>query len=128
MKKREGFIPDLTPLIDVVFILLIFFIVSSVFKKEERALSLSLPQNSSQLYHHQNKDIIIELTNNKLAFTGKIITLKHLEEKLLQIKDTKIKIILRIDKDTIYSKVLNILDILQKHDFNNISLLSQKKN
>ena len=103
MKKREGFIPDLTPLIDVVFILLIFFIVSSVFKKEERALSLSLPQNSSQLYHHQNKDIIIELTNNKLAFTGKIITLKHLEEKLLQIKDTKIKIILRIDKDTIYS-------------------------
>ena len=43
MKRREPLTPDLTPLIDVVFILLIFFIVSSVFKKEELALMLSLP-------------------------------------------------------------------------------------
>lgn len=32
-KRRETIAPDLTPMIDVVFILLIFFIVSSVFKK-----------------------------------------------------------------------------------------------
>ena len=39
MKKRsrETLSPDLTPLIDVVFLLLIFFMVSTVFKKEELA-------------------------------------------------------------------------------------------
>jgi biopolymer transport protein ExbD len=34
MKRREHLGLDLTPIIDVVFILLIFFIVTSVFKKE----------------------------------------------------------------------------------------------
>ena len=36
-------VPDLTPLIDVVFILLIFFIVSSVIKKEELVLNYLCP-------------------------------------------------------------------------------------
>ena len=35
MKRREPLGLDLTPIIDVVFILLLFFIVSSVFKKDE---------------------------------------------------------------------------------------------
>ena len=35
MKRRESLGLDLTPVIDVIFILLIFFIVTSVFKKEE---------------------------------------------------------------------------------------------
>ncbi len=49
MKKRSREIspPDLTPLIDVVFLLLTFFIVSTVFRKEEFALSLNLPKTSS---------------------------------------------------------------------------------
>jgi len=43
MKRREHIAPDLTPLIDVVFLILIFFMVSSTFKKEELALLLTLP-------------------------------------------------------------------------------------
>ena len=37
MKRRESLSLDLTPVIDVVFIILIFLIVTSVFKKEELA-------------------------------------------------------------------------------------------
>jgi biopolymer transport protein ExbD len=48
MKRREALVPDMTPLIDVVFILLIFFIVTSVFKKEELALLLNLPDSQAQ--------------------------------------------------------------------------------
>ena len=44
MKRRETLGIDLTPVIDVVFILLIFFIVTSVFKKDELALMLDLPE------------------------------------------------------------------------------------
>ena len=43
MRRREPLAPDITPLIDVVFILLIFFMVTSVFRKEEAALLLQLP-------------------------------------------------------------------------------------
>ncbi|MGK0367028.1 MAG: biopolymer transport protein ExbD, partial [Thermoproteota archaeon] len=44
--NREALSFELTPLIDVVFLLLIFFLVTSVFKKEELALLLNLPKAS----------------------------------------------------------------------------------
>ena len=59
MKRREALGLDLTPIIDVVFILLIFFIVSSVFKKDELALVLNLPTSSAQEIELKQKEIII---------------------------------------------------------------------
>ena len=44
MRSRELLTPDIPPLIDVIFILLIFFMVTSVFCKEEEALSLRLSE------------------------------------------------------------------------------------
>ena len=78
MKKREILTPDITPLIDVVFILLIFFIVSSVFKKDELALVLNLPTSSAQEIELKQKELIIELNSDKLAVYGKEITLELL--------------------------------------------------
>ena len=49
--KRSSAIGSLsvTPLIDVVFLLLIFFLVSSRFSEEERELDLNLPNVSEAL-------------------------------------------------------------------------------
>jgi biopolymer transport protein ExbD len=43
LKRREHLTPDLTPLIDILFLLLIFFLATSVFKKSDFALNLTLP-------------------------------------------------------------------------------------
>ena len=56
--RREYLTPDLTPLIDVVFLLLIFFMVSSVFKKEELALLLNLPKTQEGKSQTQQKSVI----------------------------------------------------------------------
>ncbi|MFV7791617.1 ExbD/TolR family protein, partial [Aliarcobacter lanthieri] len=48
MKRREPLGLVLTPVIDVVFILLIFFIVTSVIKKEQLALMLDLPASNAE--------------------------------------------------------------------------------
>jgi biopolymer transport protein ExbD len=47
MRRREPLSPDMTPLIDVVFLLLIFFLVSTSFKKDELALLLNLPTSQA---------------------------------------------------------------------------------
>ena len=74
-KHRETLTPDITPLIDIVFILLIFFIVSSVFKKEELALNLQLPNSSAKELEVEVKQINIELsTDSSLAYLGKEIS------------------------------------------------------
>lgn len=89
MKKREILTPDITPLIDVVFILLIFFIVSSVFKKDELALVLNLPTSSAKEIELKQKEVIIELDKNKLAIYGKEVSISNLEEEISKIKDKK---------------------------------------
>ena len=61
-KHRETLTPDITPLIDIVFILLIFFIVSSVFKKEELALTLDLPNASAKELEVELKQLSVELS------------------------------------------------------------------
>ena len=71
-RSRETTTPDLTPLIDVVFLLLIFFMVSTVFKKDELALLLNLPSSeTSEKTAQKMKSITIEINKEEVAFNGK---------------------------------------------------------
>ncbi len=125
-KRREPLTPDLTALIDVVFILLIFFMVSSVFKKEELALSLALPTSSSEKLEVEVKQINIELSVKDIAFGGTKISLKELDSKLATITKKEKAVIVRIDKDVAYEKIVKILDLLQKYNLNNLALVTNK--
>ncbi len=124
MKRRESLPIDLTPLIDVVFILLIFFIVTSVFKKEELALMLDLPSSHAKEVRIEEKQIGIELSTTDIAYKGKKITLEKLALEFEDIDDKKQSIIFRIDKDVRYDRVVKILDLLQKHNLNNLALVT----
>lgn len=126
MKRRESLSPDITPLIDVVFILLIFFIVTSVFKKEELALLLNLPDSHAQALEARKENITIELSEDKLALKGKEVTLNELEGRLSHIIDKKRAIIVRIDEEVKYKKIVKILDLLQKYELNNLDLVTKK--
>lgn len=125
-KRRETIAPDLTPMIDVVFILLIFFIVSSVFKKEELALILDLPSSNAQEVEIEPKQISLEISSEKFAIYGKVVTIDELDEKLSKITDKQNSIIVRIDKNVVYSRVVKVLDALQKYNLNNLSLVTEK--
>jgi len=127
MRKREVLSPDMTPLIDVVFILLIFFIVTSVFKKEELALLLNLPDSKAQSLEVEKEHITIELTSDKLAYKGKELTLEALEVELKSIEDKKRAVIVRIDEEVMYKKMVGILDLLQKYELNNLALVTKKQ-
>ncbi|MCK5110069.1 MAG: biopolymer transporter ExbD [Arcobacteraceae bacterium] len=123
-KRREPLTPDLTALIDVVFILLIFFIVSSVFKKEELALQLVLPTSDASQLEVEIKQINIELSTTKIAFGGVNVDLKSLEKSLSKITKKDKPVIVRIDKDVPYESVIKILNLLQKYSLNNLALVT----
>ncbi len=132
MKKRSREIspPDLTPLIDVVFLLLTFFIVSTVFRKEEFALSLNLPKTSSteKGQGKQTKEkIFIELTQDDIAINGKKTSLDELSNHLESIKDKTTPIDMRIDKKVKYEKIISVFDLLKKIELNNLSLITEEK-
>ncbi|OUR74694.1 biopolymer transporter ExbD [Arcobacter sp. 31_11_sub10_T18] len=127
MKRRESLPIDLTPLIDVVFILLIFFIVSSVFKKEELALILDLPSSHAKEVEVDVKQVAIELSPKKLAYKGKEVTLEQLERNFENVLDKKQAVLFRIDKKVSYEKVVEVLDLLQKYNLNNLALITEEE-
>jgi biopolymer transport protein ExbD len=127
MKRRESLGLDLTPVIDVVFILLIFFIVTSVFKKEELALMLDLPKSNAKEMEIQKEQVFIELSQNKLAIKGIEVSFESLEDNLKAIKDKGKPVIVRIDKKVEYQRVVKILDLLQKYNLVNLALVTNEE-
>ena len=123
--KPDDFLnPDLTPLIDIVFLLLIFFLVASVFKKQELALLLNLPTSESGEISRDNpKDWVIEMKQEELALNGKKIDIKQLEAKLSSC-DKKQLIKLKADDKVYYKQLIEILDLLNKHEMSNLSLMT----
>jgi biopolymer transport protein ExbD len=125
-RSRETTVPDITPLIDVVFLLLIFFMVSTVFKKDELALLLSLPKAGAGEARETSKNIIIELTVDQLAFNGQKTDLDNLEIYLQKITDKQVPVELRIDQQVKYNRVIGLLDRLKKFQLTNLSLITDR--
>ena len=69
-----------------------------------------------------------ELNHEKLAIYSKETTLESLEEEMMKIDDKQRNIIFKIDKEVKYEKIIEVLEILQKHQLFNISLITENKN
>ena len=54
--------PDLTPVIDVVFLLLIFFLVATEYHQEERELDVVLPEVTQAQPLTMTKELIVNIT------------------------------------------------------------------
>lgn len=124
--RRESLTMDLTPLIDVVFLLLVFFLVTSVFKKDELALLLKLPKTEQGAGSQKKiEQITIELSNEEVAIDGEKIEMEGLEGNLEKAqKETLIN--LRVDGDVRYERLVRVLDLLQEKKLENISLITNK--
>jgi biopolymer transport protein ExbD len=125
--KREAIAMDLTPLIDMVFLLLIFFLVTSSFKKEQLALLLKLPKSEQGAGTDKKMDqLTIELSDNDLAVNGKKTTMEELPESFKTVKKEAL-INLRVGGDVKYQRLVKVLDLLQINKLENISLITEKE-
>lgn len=125
--KRESIAMDLTPLIDMVFMLLIFFLVTSSFKKDQLALLLKLPKSEQGAgTEKKNEQLTIELTDNDIAVNGKKATMEELPELFKDAKKESL-VNLRVDGDVKYQRLVKILDLLQLNKLENISLITDKE-
>ena len=123
-ENEENFALDLTPLIDVVFLLLIFFMVSTVFVDFKRRMDISLPSSKSSLSDSLPRVIKIEVTFDKQIFlNGKKVKLGGLELAIAKIDSGKKNAaIIRADKNLPYGDVIKIMGILQSARILDISV------
>lgn len=76
---------DITPMLDVVFIMLIFFVVTASFVKEE-AIGLNLPAKESN-ENWQKKSIVLNIdANNRVSIDGRTLDLRAVESMIVRLK------------------------------------------
>lgn len=124
-KRTRRIRPDMTPLIDCVFLLLVFFLVTSVFKQDESVLKLILPETQSEVKRDTPEGLYIELSETELAFNGQRGTPDDLREKAASVQNKKSPVAIKIDKGTTYERIAVILDILQVQKLYNIQLINE---
>ena len=129
MKKRtrESSAFEMTPLVDVVFLLLIFFMVSSVFKKEELALLLNLPGTEAAEDKKQTKTLVIELDRLQVAVNGTKMMLRDIDGLLNGVENKESPVDLRVDAEVTYSRVMKLIDKLKQYGLTNLSLVSESE-
>lgn len=124
--KREMIAPELTPLIDMVFLILTFFLVTTVFKKDELALLLKLPKTEQGAGENKKVDeLTIELSDEEVAVNGKKSSLEELPAVFGKTEKTAL-VNLRVDGDVKYQRLVKVLDMLQQNKLENISLITEK--
>ena len=124
-KRTRRIRPDMTPLIDCVFLLLVFFLVTSVFKQDESVLKLILPETQTETKRDTPEGLYIELSETELAFNGLRGTPDELREKAAAVQNKKSPVAIKIDKGTTYERIAVILDILQVQKLYNIQLINE---
>ena len=122
---------DLTPLIDVVFLLLIFFMVSTTFTKESH-LEIDLPQSSSEPAKSTTKEIEVIISakgefsiNERALVNNQEETLKKAVQKLSG-GDTKVPFIITADAKTSHEYVVRVMDVAGQLGFVQLSITTQR--
>ncbi len=111
----------------MVFLLLIFFLVTSVFRKDELALLLKLPQATQGKGDEKKlKDLTIEMSDTELAVNGKKVEIEGLEEWFKKTEPNTL-VNLRVDGDVRYQRLVKVLDLLRANKLDNISLITNKE-
>lgn len=86
-KRTRRIRSDMMPLIDCVFLLLVFFLVTSVFKQDESVLKLILPETQTETKRDTLEGLYIELSETELAFNGQRSTPDDLREKAASVQN-----------------------------------------
>lgn len=129
-RTRQEVDVNLTPLIDVVFLLLIFFMVSTTFTKETE-ISIDLPEAESQASRVADQQIEISITKEgDYAINGVALinrdreTLNSAIAKVSE-GDSKLPLIITADSATPHQAVVTALDVSGQLGFTRISITTQ---
>lgn len=129
-KKRK--IPSITivSLIDILAILLIFFIVTTTFRKNLPQLQINLPESKSATpAQASTKKVMILQIKSAEAITldGKPVTTSQLPEALQEIQKNNpdCSITMQADKDAPFGTIIAVLDSLQAAGVKNIPTMTK---
>jgi biopolymer transport protein ExbD len=120
--------PDLTPLIDVIFILIVFFLLTPSMR--ERSIDVNLPSSESGAVQIE-ENIVIEVDeNNSIWFNGEKTDFKGIQlilEKEFQ-ESQGSDVLVRSDRSSSFGTIVSLMDIINRSGFDSVSFSVSEDN
>ena len=119
---------SLTPIIDVVFILLIFFMLATNFQSFSKT-DINLSNESASITQSDKKVYVIEFdVDNKFKLNGQDYKLSTIKEKILseQSTDEDLIVVIKPGEKTNVQQMLTLIESLKKSNISNVTLGVEK--
>ncbi|MBO7653460.1 MAG: biopolymer transporter ExbD [Kiritimatiellae bacterium] len=127
-KKTKGALPtfQMTAMMDIVFLLLCFFVTTSVFSQWENEVSITLPTaQSGKVPDRLPGEIIINIEKDgRVSVNQQEMTLDALKKRLVRLAAyfPGQPVVLRADKATSYENLMKVIDTCRQADIWNFSM------
>ena len=120
---------QMASLMDVVFLLLCFFITSSVFSQWETEVAITLPTaKSATIPGRMPGEIILNLNaQGDVSVNGQVLTLEDVTARLARIAENfpGQPVVIRADKTVPYEKLMSLIDACRSANVWNFSLATE---
>jgi biopolymer transport protein ExbD len=113
-KSEEDYSINLPSMTDIVFLLLIFFMVATVLKDSTRRLDVQLPEARSGQTSEAQRLTIEMAADGAMSLNGELISQEELEQQLQPAgDDAQRSVIIKADKRLSYGKVIEVMGLCQ---------------
>ena len=130
LKTRRNRMPAimLSPMIDMMFLLLIFFIVSTMQMTELKTIPVKLPVATESVIQNTAKFTVTIKDDGAYWLQDKVISRQDLINKAReeQKKDEKFHVVIRADENVQYKAVIGLLDSFKKAGVSRVGLATEK--
>ena len=126
-RQRRTTEVNLTPLVDVVFILLIFFLITSTFVQNP-GIEVDLPEATNAPGADTERSLVLGLTTEgRIIYQGQARSLTELEDILNTqfSEDSSQTIVLQADRDTAHGKVVEVMDVARQSGFERLAIATE---
>ena len=118
---------NITPLLDLVFVLLVIFIITT--PQMMNNLEMTLPSGKPPPKTNQKPKInnIVVDANGQTFLNDEPVTVPVLRDKLQQLKaaDPELSVVVKGADDVDYQNMINVLDVLQRLDITKVGLATE---
>jgi len=107
---------NIVPMIDVIFSILAFFIISTLFLTQSQGLPVDLPEATTAQQQPETEVTVTIEANGDLALNKEPISLKQLVTEIKQIsqKHQETTVIVKADKAVAHGEVVSVMDQLRQ--------------
>ena len=132
-KNRRGMLPSfqMTSMMDIIFLMLFFFISTTLYSQWEYEIDISLPSaQSGKVPDRLPGEIIINIAKDgRVSVNQQDLTLEALKARLDRLARyfPGQPVVLRADKETRYESLIKVVDACRKADIWNFSMATSEE-